>query len=175
MKVQREASPLRDYERHVLQLVEEKAPKSILAVGVDGEALFAPYLRDRDERTLTRLGTHGVLDQLGRCGRYGFGLVADALEHLPKDEGSVLLARMRDLHTERFCILVPIESPDPGHQSVWRHTELIAYGLTLLARYQENGQPFHLYGFDIASYKSTPDWLNPRYWAHPELWDKYRW
>ncbi len=29
--------------------------------------------------------------------------------------------------------------------------------------------------FDLAHYKVTPDWLNPRHWANPELWDKYRW
>jgi hypothetical protein len=32
-----------------------------------------------------------------------------------------------------------------------------------------------VYLFDIESYKDTPDWLNPRNWANPELWDKYRW
>ena len=32
-----------------------------------------------------------------------------------------------------------------------------------------------LYLFDIETYKDTPDWLNPRNWANPELWDKYRW
>jgi hypothetical protein len=29
--------------------------------------------------------------------------------------------------------------------------------------------------FDIRQYKETPDWLNPRNWAHPERWNKYRW
>lgn len=29
--------------------------------------------------------------------------------------------------------------------------------------------------FDLAHYKVTPDWLNPKHWANPELWDKYRW
>ncbi|KTG17767.1 hypothetical protein AUR63_06500 [Guyparkeria sp. XI15] len=32
-----------------------------------------------------------------------------------------------------------------------------------------------VYQFDIETYKDTPDWLNPRNWANPELWDKYRW
>ncbi len=175
MSEQSEPNPLRDHEHHLLRLVEEKAPESILTVGVDGRALFAPYLRGCEGRTLTCLGTRRVLERLEGCGRYGFGLVARALERLPKDEGVVLLSRMRDLHTERFCALVPIESSDPGHRSRWQDTELIAYGMTLLARYRKADQSFHLYGFDIASYKSTPDWLNPRYWAHPELWNKYRW
>jgi hypothetical protein len=29
----------------------------------------------------------------------------------------------------------------------------------------------NLYSHDIASYKSVPDWLNPKYWAHPERWE----
>lgn len=29
-----------------------------------------------------------------------------------------------------------------------------------------------LYQFNLATYKPVPDWLNSRYWAHPENWDK---
>ncbi len=29
--------------------------------------------------------------------------------------------------------------------------------------------------FDIAHYKTIPDWLNSRHWANPDLWGKYRW
>ena len=32
-----------------------------------------------------------------------------------------------------------------------------------------------VYVFDINDYKETPDWLSPRNWANPEMWDKYRW
>jgi len=32
-----------------------------------------------------------------------------------------------------------------------------------------------IYLFDIETYKRTPDWLNARHWANPELWGKYRW
>ena len=28
-----------------------------------------------------------------------------------------------------------------------------------------------LYYFDIETYKTVPDWLNARYWAHPERWE----
>jgi predicted deacetylase len=28
-----------------------------------------------------------------------------------------------------------------------------------------------LYYFDIETYKMVPDWLNARYWAHPERWE----
>lgn len=29
--------------------------------------------------------------------------------------------------------------------------------------------------FNIADYKRTPDWLNSRYWANPQRWNKERW
>ncbi|MES1925471.1 hypothetical protein T31B1_09108 [Salinisphaera sp. T31B1] len=32
-----------------------------------------------------------------------------------------------------------------------------------------------LYRYDIHDYKTTPDWLNKRYWANPERWDQERW
>ncbi|MFP4252452.1 MAG: DUF6231 family protein [Guyparkeria sp.] len=38
---------------------------------------------------------------------------------------------------------------------------------------QRGDEPMYL--FDIETYKRTPDWLNARNWANPELWGKYRW
>jgi len=28
-----------------------------------------------------------------------------------------------------------------------------------------------LYHYDLDAYKTVPDWLNARYWAHPERWE----
>ena len=28
-----------------------------------------------------------------------------------------------------------------------------------------------VYDYDLATYKTVPDWLNARYWAHPERWE----
>ncbi|MBB88033.1 MAG: hypothetical protein CMP06_12170 [Xanthomonadales bacterium] len=48
---------------------------------------------------------------------------------------------------------------------------LIALGLTLLARSESH----EVWAFDIGHYKRKPDWLNPKYWAHPERWAQARW
>lgn len=32
-----------------------------------------------------------------------------------------------------------------------------------------------LWAFDINDYKAVPDWLNARFWANPDQWDKHRW
>ncbi|MFO7808749.1 DUF6231 family protein [Guyparkeria sp.] len=47
--------------------------------------------------------------------------------------------------------------------------QLVSLGFTR----QAADEPIYL--FDIETYKRTPDWLNARHWANPELWGKYRW
>ena len=29
----------------------------------------------------------------------------------------------------------------------------------------------HIYYYDLDTYKNVPDWLNARFWAHPERWE----
>ncbi len=29
-----------------------------------------------------------------------------------------------------------------------------------------------IHSYDLATYKAVPDWLNPRFWAHPERWKR---
>jgi hypothetical protein len=44
-----------------------------------------------------------------------------------------------------------------------------ALGFTLaMTDRQEN---IRVYDYDLATYKTVPDWLNARYWAHPERWE----
>jgi hypothetical protein len=46
--------------------------------------------------------------------------------------------------------------------------DFLAFGMQRLAEADEQG--WALYLFDLHTYKPAPDWLNARYWAHPELW-----
>ena len=43
-----------------------------------------------------------------------------------------------------------------------------ALGFTVLAVDGPNNM--NLYEYDLDTYKTVPDWLNARYWAHPERW-----
>jgi len=166
-----------DHESHVRRLIAQTRPESILAIGPRGHAVFGDYVEAHPHCRLHCLAGDDLSAQLAQCGRYGFTFVSDTLEHLPKGAAESLIARLRDVHAERLCVAVPIGARD-AQQSAWEHLELIAFGFTLLRRYPAlagRAGALHLYGYDVASYKQTPDWLNPRYWAHPELWDKYRW
>lgn len=79
------------------------------------------------------------------------------------------LARLRDLYCQRVILLTPTRGPGG-----WNPATLRALGFVRLAAGGGEGA-WALFGFDLYDYKSTPDWLNPRFWAHPELWDRYRW
>ncbi len=73
-----------------------------------------------------------------------------------------LLAALRDQWADRVVLLGP-DSVDAQ--------QLVALGFTPT----DCGNGCTQFEFDIAHYKNTPDWLNPKGWANPENWDKYRW
>jgi hypothetical protein len=163
------------FKQHIIARVQEVSPASILALGPDSAALFADYLQAHPECRCTELQGKDVIMQLDQTGLYDFGLIYRLLEHLNKPKAGVLLSKMRDLHTKRFFALVPMGTDYPEHASLWEAADLIGYGMSFVAAYQQDGRLCHLYKFDIVDYKVTPEWLNSKYWAHPELFDKYRW
>jgi hypothetical protein len=44
-----------------------------------------------------------------------------------------------------------------------------ALGFTLCAT--DPTENLRIYEYDLATYKAVPDWLNARFWAHPERWE----
>ncbi|MFN3543603.1 MAG: DUF6231 family protein [Thiobacillus sp.] len=45
----------------------------------------------------------------------------------------------------------------------------LALGFVLIAR--DPASRTRLHAFDLDTYKPVPDWLNARFWAHPERWE----
>lgn len=84
-------------------------------------------------------------------------------------EAMPLIAALRDLYAKRLLVFVP---PMAFH---WKSETLLGLGLSLLANYELEGESYQAWSFDILTYKPAPDWLNPRFWANPENWNKYRW
>lgn len=77
------------------------------------------------------------------------------------------IAALRDLLARQSLVFVPEKLLDG--------TALLGLGLTRQARYEHEGVKWQAWSYDIRTYKSVPDWLNPRFWANPENWNKYRW
>ena len=118
---------------------------------------------------LTRLDGD-PLSQLPALGRYDLAVVANTLERLDRKTAGILLAQLRDLYARRLVVLVPIGDAWEPQASHWEMSDLLGYGLSLMARYAVDGKALHLYHYAIESYKTTPDWFNSQFWAHPERW-----
>ncbi len=153
------------------------APVSLLAIGPEAGALAAAYQSTHSDCRTTYLdpgGTLGgemLLEALARLGRFDFVIVRGVLERVDAESGAHLMARLRDVHSRRFCVV--LSAHDGGHG--WEASKLIAMGLSHWSSETVNQATLEVYGFDLGTYKATPDWLNARHWAHPEHWGKNRW
>lgn len=101
--------------------------------------------------------------------RYDLALVYLAPSTDP-EAAKHLLSSLRDLHARQFVACLPV-----NHWQ-WPESALLALGLQQHARFHDSaGTLFEAWGFDIRTYKAVPDWLNPRFWANPENWNRFRW
>ena len=126
-----------------------------------------------DQRTAGQAGAHrgaelpggqkDVFKRLGKAETAGSIQVLVDLEDWVEALGE-LLASLRDRANRR--VVVHMGDARIGGAIDQR---MVALGYRRLTANEG------LYVFDIENYKDTPDWLSPRNWANPELWDKYRW
>lgn len=152
--------------------VEAIAPRALLALGPEAGPPLQTYVAAHAECVLTTVDAGDWLREVGGLGSFDLAFVRGVLEHLPKRDGMTLLGQLRDMHARRLYALVPLGEGWPGHASAWEQNDLIALGMVQVAVCADSPLPLHLYKFDIHTYKTTPDWFNSKYWAHPELWDK---
>ncbi|HET8701250.1 MAG TPA: DUF6231 family protein [Nitrococcus sp.] len=144
-------------------------PDSVLIIGDALAPTIAALLGDRG--AIAHLASTEALERLPALGFHDLALVwADAA--LSAEGAAVLLSRLRDIYARKVLIIVP---PALDH-APWDRRSLIGLGFTPYGEARATAdEHLCLYQFDIATYKTTPDWLSPENWANPELWDKYRW
>lgn len=154
----------------MVQLAATARPSTVLAVGPDTGRLLAAAVPQAALTHLPEVEPSGVLELHGR---FDWVYVAGVVETLPRRAATLLLARLRDWHAAELYVRVPLGPAWLGHASLWEETDFLALGMERVNVYAERGRPVHLYRFDLRTYKQTPDWFNSKYWAHPELWDKF--
>lgn len=152
--------PLQD----LCRIAAELAPRDTLLVAPAGHPLTEAL---GETGPFEQLDASELLLQPDAPARRRLVLVAGALEHLPAQRGEQLLALLRDRVAETLYCLA-----DAGQ---WPAHRMLALGLRPLGTYPRGSRGTALYHFDLFDYKRTPDWLTPRHWANPELWDRYRW
>ena len=155
-----------DLTRDVLALAAQYEPRRLLAAGEAAKRLLEYYQDDAVRIDHLDPATASPAADT----QYDFALVAGYLEQVTPHQGAALLARLRDVQAQRFAVIVPEQ-----RDTHWTPDTFIALGLSIHGHYREADPPLLLATYDIANYKRTPDWLSPKNWANPELWDKYRW
>ena len=172
-------SPVRQIGFDIDTLINECQPASILAIGERTQEYIGEYVAQKkvihQECVVTSMPVDTALSQLKPQDRYDVGIVTDTLEFLDKDLSGQLIARLRDIHTTRFLIVVRMGDGWEQLKSVWQTVDLLSFGMKLVNRYEFDGKPIHIYKYDISTYKRTPEWLNSKNWANPQLWNKFRW
>ena len=96
-------------------------------------------------------------------------LLPDTLSALDTATGQQLLGGLRDRWADEVLIL------HRRDDERWGLNDFLALGFRHDPQ-AETAAPDHaVYRTSLYDYKLTPDWLNARFWANPEMWDKARW
>ncbi|NIT63104.1 MAG: hypothetical protein GWO39_04710, partial [Gammaproteobacteria bacterium] len=154
-------------------LIDEFQPASLLAIGETASALGRRDQAGHSVELFDAIGADEILGRVDTVAVYDLIVVADVLERLEKEQAQVLVSRLRDLHCKRLIVLVPAKLLGKGRG--WDRNEFLGLGMEEVFTCEREGQELCAFKYDINTYKTTPDWLNAKYWAHPELFDKYWW
>ena len=86
-----------------------------------------------------------------------------------------IIQRCRDLFAKHCLVVQNLSEPATG-------VDMVSFGFSRLHEQPivENDQDHHatsyqVWQFNLFDYKHLPDWFNSKFWANPELWDKFRW
>ena len=105
--------------------------------------------------------------------RFDLTIAVDLFEHLEKNNGMQVLARLRDVLCPQYCVCLPLaKQANPKH---WHLTDLFSFALSKVDDYSDGNIDYGLFKYNIDDYKKTPDWLNANNWANPAMWGKYWW
>ncbi|MFK8067923.1 MAG: DUF6231 family protein [Gammaproteobacteria bacterium] len=122
-----------------------------------------------DQKRTTLITLNQISEgQFPKLKLFDFVLIKDLFEKMDEQKAESIIAQMRDVYARELLLIIS--------ESCFRHaSDLISLGLGKVAEFEQKGQLHQTWYFAIESYKRVPDWLNNRYWANPELYEKYRW
>ena len=114
------------------------------------------------------LKTPFTLEQLNDLTSINLTIISDLIETLPKQEAIIWLSMLRNRHSQHLVLVVNSEM---ANQQNWQIADYLALGL----QQHSSDSAYQLFSYNIESYRPKRDWLNSRFWANPENYDKYRW
>lgn len=135
------------FETHLLQRLRQTPPRRLLTEDEAAHVLVRDYLAANPDCCLC---------QLPELADMAIARLDDTADKRTAFERIARLKR----HAPRVLVIVP---PD----GLLTFADFLALGMQRL----DEADGHTLYAFDLHTYKPAPDWLNAKYWAHPERWE----
>jgi len=153
-----------DLSKILSPLIAQSHCKSLLLAG---ETVINSCKELHDTRS-HQLTTPFSLEQLTEQVTIDLAIISDLIETLPKQEAIQWLSMVRNRYAQHLVLIV---NRKVAVQQEWQIADYLALGL------QQHGTEsnYQLFSYNIESYRPKRDWLNSRFWANPENYDKYRW
>jgi hypothetical protein len=143
----------------VAALLADYAPASVLVIG---DSTVMP----ETDAELQSLSATDAAEKLWTLPRFDFVVASGVAESLAAPAAEALLGRLKNLHTDKFLLLV-----DPVASSLG-HDDLLALALAPFEHLDDGRVAWR---YDIDLYNPERRWNNPEDWANPENFEKFRW
>lgn len=145
--------------------MDQFKPRSLLIAGGVAETC----LEDTQDTRSTTLTTPFKQSQLSEIDPVDVAVISNLTESLERGPGQQWLGTLRNLFAPHIIL---ISDPQKAEANGWQFADYLALGLEHFAGSEEGLQVF---SYAIEDYQPHHDWLNARFWANPENFDKYRW
>jgi len=153
-----------DLSKILSPLIAQSHCKSVLLAG---DTVINSCKELHDTRS-HELKTPFHLEQLNEHVSIDLAIISNLIETLPKQEAIEWLSMIRNRHAQHLVLIAHREF---AKQQGWLVADYLALGLQQHASFSD----YQLFSYNIESYRPKRDWLNSRFWANPENFDKYRW
>lgn len=139
--------------------------KSVLAIGETAHAVLHPL----NDTRIAFLRTPTHYDELKQFGSHNLVVVSHVLETFSKREAESWLGLIKNQLSPTVVLLT---HPTLCEQQGWALSDYLAMGFRHMAGTADGLQ---LFSYAIENYQLKKDWLNSRFWANPQHYDKFRW
>ncbi|KAE8547522.1 DUF6231 family protein [Marinobacter nauticus] len=160
--------PVSQPERVLARILDTSQPDTLLYCGDTASRVSEVWHGQRKAVRLLALDTADPNARLPLDSVPDLAIITDTLEHLPYEEGALLLGQLRNYGTHQIAVLVP-QTTD------WGFTDFIALGFQRHADIESENGALTLYTYNLDTYNHKRAWNNTDNWANPEMWGKAWW
>ncbi len=145
-------------------LIKQFEAKSVLIVGEIAEKCYLNELNTQ----IQSLQAPFHFDQLSKLQAIDLAIVSNITDTLEQAEAIQWLGTLRNRYTAHIILINDI---DASTQQGWQLNDYLALGM----KHFKSTQNHQLFVYALESYQRKKDWLNSKFWANPEMFDKHRW